>query len=49
MTEAEAKEILKNDTPDGNIAKRLEALEVAEHVLGEGYTAGDLYRWADKE
>lgn len=44
----EAKRVIRQD-PKGNVMARLEALEVAETVLGKNYTTGDLHRWADKE
>lgn len=46
MTEDEAREIILND-PTGNIAQRMDALEVAENVLGEGYTIEQLWKWAE--
>jgi hypothetical protein len=48
MTEAEAKEIIMKD-PDGDIAKRIEAIEVATSVLGDVCTMADIWRWADEE
>ena len=47
MTEAEAKEIIKNDTPGGDTFKRLEALGVAFKALGNDARMSDVYRWAD--
>ena len=46
MTEFEAKEIIRND-PKGNIAQRMEALAIAEKVLGENYTIEQLWQWAE--
>ena len=48
MTEAEAKEVIRND-PHGNIAKRIEAIEVAERVLGENCTMESVWRWAEND
>ena len=49
MTESEAKTIITHDQY-GNIAKRLEAIEVATQVLGEDCTMADIWKWAeDKE
>lgn len=47
MTEAEAKEIILND-PNGDIVKRIEAIEVARSVLGEDCTMEDIWRWAER-
>lgn len=46
MTEEEAKEILRND-PQGNIAARREAIDVAVRVLGEDCTMREIWRWVD--
>ena len=46
MTEAEAKRIIVDD-PGGNIARRLEALEVAYYILGDDCTMEDIWRWAE--
>lgn len=48
MTEREAKEIIRAD-PKGDILRRLEALDVAESVLGIGCTMGDILKWAEGE
>lgn len=48
MTEQEAKEIIRAD-PQGNIKQRMEALEVAEQVLGKDYTMTEFWRWADSD
>ena len=46
MTEREAKEIIRAD-PNGNIKQRMEALEVAEEILGKDYTMTEFWRWVD--
>ena len=46
MTEAEAKRIIVDD-PGGNIARRLDALEVAYYILGNDCTMEDIWRWAE--
>ena len=46
MTEREAKEIIRAD-PQGNIKQRMEALEVAEQILGKDYTMAQFWRWVD--
>lgn len=46
MTEEEAKEIIRAD-PQGNIKLRMEALEVAEQILGKDYTMKEFWRWID--
>ena len=46
MTEEEAKKIIRDD-PDGDIRKRIEALQVAVAVLGDDCTMADVWRWAD--
>ena len=46
MTEEEAKEVIRND-PKGDIMRRLEALEVAESVLGISCTMGEILKWAE--
>lgn len=48
MTEEEAKEVIKND-PKGDVIKRLEAISVAEDILGMNCTMEDIWRWADNE
>ena len=46
MTEREAKEIIRAD-PKGNIKQRMEALEVAEEILGKDYMMTEFWRWID--
>ena len=46
MTEEEAREILRND-PQGNIAARYEAIQVAVSVLGRDCTMKEFWRWVD--
>ena len=46
MTESEAKTIISHDLY-GNVAKRLEAIEVAMRVLGEDCTMADIWKWAE--
>jgi hypothetical protein len=48
MTEEEAKEVIRDD-PKGDIMRRLEALEVAESVLGTSCTMGEILKWAEGE
>lgn len=47
MTVEEAKRIIREDTPDGNIAARLEALEVAMEIFGPDIRMTEVYKWAD--
>lgn len=44
MTEAEAKRVIRED-PEGSIIRRLEAIEVAEAVLGEDCTMEQIWEW----
>ena len=46
MTEEEAKRIILDD-PHGNIIKRMEAIAVARHFLGEDCTMADIWKWAE--
>ena len=46
MTEEEAKRIIRDD-PNGDVIKRLEAIDVAESVLGDDYTMEDIWKWAE--
>lgn len=46
MTEERAKEVIRSD-PTGNIAERIEALEVAREVLGWDCTLEDIWEWVD--
>lgn len=48
MSEEEAKRIIRED-PDGNIWKRIEAIFVAERVIGENCTLADIMKWAEEE
>ncbi len=48
MTEREAKEVIRNDT-EGDVLKRLEALDVAESVLGTACSMSDIWKWAHEE
>lgn len=48
MTVQEAKRILRED-PQGNIMKRIEAVFVAEKILGEDCTTGDIMKWAEED
>lgn len=48
MTEQEVKDIIRAD-PQGNIKLRMEALEVAEQILGKDYTMTEFWRWADSD
>ncbi len=47
MTEQEAKTIIRED-PKGDIMKRLEALEIAERILGKDCTLSDIFKWAEE-
>jgi len=44
----EAKRILRED-PQGNIMKRIEAVFVAEQILGENCSTGDVMKWAEED
>ena len=46
MTEAEAKVIISHDLY-GNVANRLEAIEVATRALGEDATMTEIWKWAE--
>ena len=46
MTEEEAKKIIRDD-PLGNIVKRMEAIAVAQSVLGERCTVKEIWKWAE--
>lgn len=46
MTTKEARDIILND-PDGNIIKRMEAIAVARHFLGEDCTMEEIWKWAE--
>ena len=48
MTAAEAKEVFRTD-PEGNVMKRLEALEVARSVLGDNCTMAQIWKWCDEK
>ena len=48
MTEQEAKEVIRND-PKGDVIKRLEAIAVAEDVLGDDCTMSEIWKWANEE
>ena len=48
MTEQEAKEVIRND-PEGNIIKRIEAIEVAKSILGDECTMPDIWKWCNEE
>ena len=46
MSEEEAKRIIRDD-PLGNIVKRMEAIAVAQSVLGERCTVKEIWEWAE--
>ena len=46
MTEEEAKKIIRDD-PRGDVIQRLEAIAVAESVLGEDCTVSEIWKWAE--
>lgn len=48
MSVQEAKRVIRED-PEGNIARRLEAIEVAEAVLGESCTMKEIWEWVDND
>lgn len=48
MEAQEAKDIINND-PDGNITKRIEAINVALDILGQKATMREIYAWAGEE
>ena len=47
MTIEEAKEIIR--TGNNNVLKRLEALAIAESVLGDSCTLEEINEWATKD
>lgn len=49
MNVQRAKEIIRNDTPSGNVFERIEALKVAQSILGDDATMGDIWRWAEHD
>ena len=49
MNVERAKEVIRNDTLTGNVFERLEALKVAQCVLGENATMSDIWRWAEND
>lgn len=48
MTEEEAKTIIREDAPDGNVRKRIEAIQVAVRILGNDCTMADVWKWAEQ-
>lgn len=48
MTVEEAKRVIREDTPDGNIAARLEAIQIALQVLGRSASMKKIWAWAEK-
>lgn len=48
MTVREAKKILRED-PKGDIMKRIEAIFIAERILGEECTTADIMKWAEED
>ena len=49
MTEAEAKAIINEYGAPANIAKNIEAINVALRVLGQDATMEDVWKWASTE
>ena len=49
MTEQEAKKILSEYGAPANIAKHIEAINVALEVLGQDATMEDVWKWASTE
>lgn len=47
MTEEEARVVIRSE-PYTNVRKHLEAIRVAEEVLGEDATLEQIWRWAEK-
>lgn len=47
MTVEEAKTIIREDAPDGNVRKRIEAIQLAVRVLGEDCTMKEVWEWAE--
>lgn len=48
MTEEEAKRTIRDD-PHGDVIKRLEAIDVAESVLGDDCTMKEIWKWAEPD
>ena len=48
MNIEEAKRIIREDTPDGNIAARLEAINIALRVLGKSASMKEIFAWAER-
>ena len=49
MTEQEAKVIINSYGAPANIAKHIEAINVALRVLGQDATMEDVWKWASTE
>ena len=49
MTEQEAKAIINSYGAPANIAKHIEAINVALEVLGQDATMEDVWRWASDQ
>ena len=47
MTEEEARAVIRSE-PYTNVCKHLEAIRVAEEVLGEDATLEQIWKWAEK-
>ena len=47
MTEEEAKKVLRQTGPLGNIVEHIEALRVAVQVLGDEATMKEIWKWAE--
>lgn len=48
MTKEEAKEVLRQTGPPGNIVEHIEALHVALQVLGSEASMEDIWKWVEK-
>lgn len=47
MTVQEARKVIREDTPEGSVAARLDALDVAKEVLGPDMGMKEVYKWAE--
>lgn len=47
MKAEEAKKIIREDTPEGSVAARLDALDVAKEVIGPDIGMKEVYKWAE--
>ena len=47
MTEQEAKEIIRDGHPQGNIVRQMEAIAKAKEVLGQSCSMKEIWKWAE--